>query len=81
MKKLLILILVMSLALMFVGCSDDDDGTPAVTKASFKNHTNADVNVFIDGIDGTLVAGETWDYTFDNAIFVDEDVLTLNYTI
>jgi len=82
MKKLLILMLVLSLGLMFIGCSDDDDSTPTVTKVSFKNNTNADVTVVINGVDGNLVAGETWSYTFDNAMFdEDVDMIPVDYTV
>ena len=83
MKKILVLMLVLSLALMFVGCSDDNDDNndPAVTRVTFGNQTNSEITVTIDGVDGTLVAGETWSYTFDDAIFVDEDMLTVDYTV
>ncbi len=82
MKKLLILMLVLSLGLMFVGCSDDDDSSPAVTKVTFKNHTNAEISVMIDGVDGTLTANESWSYTFDSAIFEEDvEMLTFDYTV
>ncbi len=83
MKKILILMLVFSLGLMFVGCSDDDDDTSAaVTRVTFRNQTNADITVMIDDIDGTLTAGESWSYTFDSAIFdEDVDMLTVDYTV
>ncbi len=83
MKKLLILMLILSLGLMFIGCSDDDnnDNTPGVTRVTFTNQTNGDIHVMIDDIDGTLTAGESWSYTFDNAIFVNADQLTIDYTV
>lgn len=83
MKKLLILILVMSLALMFIGCSDDkDDNNTAVTKASFKNQTSTNITVVIDGVVETVTAGETWGYVFNNSIFGDDQVeRNVNYTV
>ncbi len=82
MKKFLILMLVMALTLMFVGCGDDNNDDPdAVTKVSFRNQTNADITVVIDGIDGTLIAGETWNYTFVNATWNDDDMMAVDYTL
>ncbi|MBI9032339.1 hypothetical protein JEZ13_10140 [bacterium] len=82
MKKLLILMLVLSLGLMFIGCSDDDDdNTPAVTRVSIKNSTSADIQVLIDDVDGTITAGETWSYTFNSEMFVNEDEIPVDYTV
>ena len=81
MKKILVLMLVLSLALLFVGCGDDKDDDK-VTQISFKNTTNGEITIMIDGTENTLVAGETNGYTFDNNIFVnDQNQIIVNYNV
>lgn len=83
MKRILVLMLILSLALMFIGCSDDDKDDEKMTQLSFKNLTNAELTITLNGVKEIIQvdAGETSTYNFDNEIFVDGDEIMIDYDV
>lgn len=83
MKRTLILMLILNLALMFVGCSSDDDKDDKVSQISFKNLTNAEIVIKLDGIEEPIdiPAGEAKVHNLDKSIFTSGDQTTLGYNV